>query len=465
MSRILARVDPGLRQLRVATLSLLALAASEVGSLLVRHADLGDALFVLAVSGSIWIRRFGPGFARAGTLVALPFVTLLVAPAVPGAARAQPPPAPPEQAVALVSGGAVWFDEGPVFFEPFGSGKMRLGPAGTRIPTREAESSADAVIVGHGQRASAEGDDPRLLVSEPPGAFESLRYPPLFAGGGCKGWEPSGAHVVIDDELVAAGQCFWDDRFSRQPLFTRSLRAGLWHVLRWLPGENEPVLAAEGPLLAIGAQHSPARMTVSILNLRSDRVQARLTLPDGRLSFASPDRLVDFFPVLRAPGEVCFPLFQAEGCEHRIALYSTGGRRIADLGTAEQRPLVSDMHLLTEEDHEGPPGDGEYLSVRDLAGGRSRGAPDSAPRLVIGFESPARTLDALAFRWPALAVVESTGIPRLPSEIGCWDSEYKPGTPSLRIFDLARNEPPLPPPAIVHVQSSEPLANCGAPPP
>ncbi len=68
-------------------LSALALAASEVGSLLVSHADLGDGLFVLAISGSIWIRRFGPRFARAGTLVALPFVALLVAPAVPGAGR------------------------------------------------------------------------------------------------------------------------------------------------------------------------------------------------------------------------------------------------------------------------------------------------------------------------------------------------------------------------------------------
>jgi uncharacterized membrane protein YccC len=74
--------------LGLAVLSLLALIASEVGVLLVRHSDVGDALFVLAISGSIWVRRFGARFARAGTLVALPFVALLVAPAVPGAARA-----------------------------------------------------------------------------------------------------------------------------------------------------------------------------------------------------------------------------------------------------------------------------------------------------------------------------------------------------------------------------------------
>lgn len=73
--------------LGIAVLSLLALAASEVGSLLLRHADIGDALFVLAISAGIWIRRFGPRFARAGTLITLPFVALLVAPVVPGVAR------------------------------------------------------------------------------------------------------------------------------------------------------------------------------------------------------------------------------------------------------------------------------------------------------------------------------------------------------------------------------------------
>jgi hypothetical protein len=73
--------------LGLGVLAALAVAASEVGVLLVRHADVGDALFVVAISGSIWVRRFGGGFARAGTLVALPFVALLVAPAVPGAGR------------------------------------------------------------------------------------------------------------------------------------------------------------------------------------------------------------------------------------------------------------------------------------------------------------------------------------------------------------------------------------------
>jgi hypothetical protein len=369
------------------------------------------------------------------------------------------PPIPPEQGVAVVPGGVVWFDEGPVFFKPFGTGKIRPVRPHTRVLTREAESSSGAVVVGAGQRESAEEDDPSFLATVPPGVSKTIRYPPLFAAAGCKGWEPSGAHVLAADDLVVVGQCFWDDHFSRRPLFVKSLHGGRWHILRWIAGEDEPILAAEGPLLAVGVQRPPLRMTVSIANLDSERVRANFTLPDGEVSFASPDRLVLFFPVLRDPHEVCFPLFQGQGCEHRIGLYSIDGRRIADLGPAERAPLVSHMHLLTREHHEGPPGNREYLSVRDLAD------TGSAPRLVVGFDSPARTLDAFAFRWPAVAVVEQAGVPRLPSEIHCWSGDYNPGKPSLQIFDLARNEPPQPPPAFVNVQPSPPLTNCGPPPP
>jgi hypothetical protein len=70
-----------------ALLPVVAVAAREVGTLLVSRADLGDTLFVAAVAGSIWLRRFGPGAARAGTLIALPFIALLTTPAAPGVAR------------------------------------------------------------------------------------------------------------------------------------------------------------------------------------------------------------------------------------------------------------------------------------------------------------------------------------------------------------------------------------------
>ncbi|WP_157591899.1 FUSC family protein [Solirubrobacter soli] len=65
-------------------LPLVAIAASGVGHLLISHPDAGDALFVAAIGGSIYLRRFGPAAARAGTLVALPFIALLTTPAVGG---------------------------------------------------------------------------------------------------------------------------------------------------------------------------------------------------------------------------------------------------------------------------------------------------------------------------------------------------------------------------------------------
>jgi hypothetical protein len=67
-------------------LPLIGLAAGAVGSLMFQSPVIGDSLFVLVLSGAIWIRRFGRLATRLGTLVALPFVTVLVVPApiVPG---------------------------------------------------------------------------------------------------------------------------------------------------------------------------------------------------------------------------------------------------------------------------------------------------------------------------------------------------------------------------------------------
>lgn len=72
------------RLVAIILLPLVAIAASEVGTLLAQHATLGDALYVAAVSGAIWLRRFGRHLAKAGTLITLPFVAMLITPAVPG---------------------------------------------------------------------------------------------------------------------------------------------------------------------------------------------------------------------------------------------------------------------------------------------------------------------------------------------------------------------------------------------
>jgi hypothetical protein len=54
--------------------------AAGVGLLMGAQAAIGGVLFVTAVSGAIFVRRFGPGFARAGTQATLPFIAVLVAP-------------------------------------------------------------------------------------------------------------------------------------------------------------------------------------------------------------------------------------------------------------------------------------------------------------------------------------------------------------------------------------------------
>ncbi|MFI9586658.1 FUSC family protein [Streptomyces sp. NPDC052236] len=66
------------RIVSLALLPLIAMAAAWTDSLMGEHSAAGDAVFVCAVSFSIWVRRFGPRATRAGTLAALPFVAILV---------------------------------------------------------------------------------------------------------------------------------------------------------------------------------------------------------------------------------------------------------------------------------------------------------------------------------------------------------------------------------------------------
>lgn len=69
------------RLLSIVLLPLVSVAALEVGSLLHDHETLADAVIVLAFSGAVWIRRFGPLATRAGTIATLPFLAALITPA------------------------------------------------------------------------------------------------------------------------------------------------------------------------------------------------------------------------------------------------------------------------------------------------------------------------------------------------------------------------------------------------
>jgi hypothetical protein len=74
------------------TLAVIAVGSAETGRLILHHPDAGDVAFTLALGASIWIRRFGAGATKAGTLIAMPFIAILVTPL----------PQPPGQ------GGTLW---------------------------------------------------------------------------------------------------------------------------------------------------------------------------------------------------------------------------------------------------------------------------------------------------------------------------------------------------------------------
>src|SRR3954452_11830311 len=85
----ISRRQPGktanARVFALLALPLISVGATEVGTQMATRPNLGDALFVLGVSASIWARRFAGTIARLGALAGLPLIAILIAPAaVPG---------------------------------------------------------------------------------------------------------------------------------------------------------------------------------------------------------------------------------------------------------------------------------------------------------------------------------------------------------------------------------------------
>jgi hypothetical protein len=68
------------RALSICVLPLVAVGASEVGTLLFQHPDLGDTLFVFGVSATIYVRRFGETARRVATFTVLPLISVLIVP-------------------------------------------------------------------------------------------------------------------------------------------------------------------------------------------------------------------------------------------------------------------------------------------------------------------------------------------------------------------------------------------------
>ena len=382
--------------------------------------------------------------------VAGALLAALVALVAAAASRAEPflPPSYSRAGagVAVLAKGVVWADDYQLRYQGFWSPSMLLG--GLRESDPLLISSAKAVVfAGRGYGA------PLFSAALPPGRFGPIGqvWAPL-RGAGCE-WLPSqeaggGGFVVAGEELVDGASCVeemtFQEQLPKQPLFVRSVRGGEWHVLRWVKGRASPVLAAEGDLIAVGVPSAARRMRVLVFHLPSARPVARFDAPAGYLGFASPSRLVissllplrSLEPTTLSPSEAIRRIPR----HYRAELYSLDGRRLAGLGTLEEPPLVSHMHLLSVKSGEGE----SRLVVRSIPRGPSRP--------LIGFAEPARTLEAFAFRWPAVAVVERTSSPRQQSEVTCDSGEYKPpGPPSLAILDLARAEPFLTAPPRAHL--------------
>ena len=78
LARTRQGVDFKHRLIGFAVMPVLAVAAAELGLLMAAHADIGDVVFVLAVSGTIWIRRFGPTTGRIAAMATLPLISILI---------------------------------------------------------------------------------------------------------------------------------------------------------------------------------------------------------------------------------------------------------------------------------------------------------------------------------------------------------------------------------------------------
>jgi hypothetical protein len=69
------------RVLAIVVLPLVAVAANEIGTRIFQQPDLGDTLFVAAMSAAIWVRRFGPIARQVATFATFPLVAMLIVPA------------------------------------------------------------------------------------------------------------------------------------------------------------------------------------------------------------------------------------------------------------------------------------------------------------------------------------------------------------------------------------------------
>ncbi|MEV5875676.1 FUSC family protein [Streptomyces sp. NPDC052101] len=131
-----------------------------LGRLIMHHYAMGAAVFTAGISLCVWIRRYGPAAARAGTLMTLPFVALLVVPgpALPLAAEGGLVSWFWSALIAVMACLSVWLVQGlgdrygpwrpdPERSTPRGTSRLRPRPS-TRMAVQMAAAVAAAFVSG-----------------------------------------------------------------------------------------------------------------------------------------------------------------------------------------------------------------------------------------------------------------------------------------------------------------------------
>jgi hypothetical protein len=423
-------------------------------------------------------RRVGAPFRwPAGRLVAFvgaAFTILLLgqyrAVAVPMSGSDGPVPIqpPPEgEAIAGSFQRGLWFDGSDVRRLPSGVVIARLATTATQWPYLTRFSGEGNVLIAGGRLFSGGSNAAPKAV------------PRGQSGCWIAGAPADGAFVVVaGDELISGPVWSCGSRPSRerQPIFWRKLTGGRWHVLTTVPGLWPPILAADGNVVAIGVQKAPSRMNVELISTAGRLVASPVSLPDGYLGLARPQRLV-----LSTPTQFRFPLeprydagfgyvdypgadttsaaanntYPITHSAYSIAEYLAHGQLVRRLGTSDTQPLISDAVMIVSA--LSASGD-ETLMLRSLVNGKSRS--------LIAFSDPGRVLMNDAFTWPTLTLVETTSAALPDGQFSCTYGTYAPPTsPKLANLNVTRGSfipapatPPQPTPA-------QRLAQCGPVPP
>jgi hypothetical protein len=241
-----------------------------------------------------------------------------------------------------------------------------------------------------------------------------LAVGPSVGPGGCRDWvpDPTGATsrtgvavAVSAGQLIVAGSpaCRPTPPTTPRPLFARSLApGGTWHVLRWLPNATQPLLSARGDWLAVGTPRADGTMLAQVIDARTGRLRNQLDIPTGYLAVAESGALVDAAGYVEPD-----PAEPVDDQRFKMLYVPAGARRarpLLETVTVDGVPAISDGRVAYKlESTDGT----ATLAVTNLRTRRTR--------LVAGFRSGARELQAFDLSGDTLAWVQSDARPPPPA--------------------------------------------------